>query len=376
MLYHLLYPLSEVISWFNLFRYQTFRAAAAAVTALLFSFVIGPIIIRKLRGVGAIEEIRSDGPPTHLAKAATPTMGGIIIISSLLAGTLLFARLDHPHTWIVVGATVWMGMVGFLDDWLKARTNKKGLVPRYKLLGQIALGLAIGGVVYYFPDLFSPEFAAFRTESTLPFIKNENLDWAFWGIGAFFILMIVLMITGFSNAVNLTDGLDGLAIGVVGIIAVGLAVIAYVTGHALFSQYLNIIHLPGSGEVAVYCAALVGAALGFLWFNGKPAEIYMGDTGALALGAGLAAVAVVIKKELILLMLGGIPVAEAASVMLQRYYFKYTKKRFGEGRRIFRMAPIHHHFELLGWDESKVVVRFWIIGVLLLFLTMTTFKVR
>jgi len=376
MMYHLLFPLRDIISGFNIFRYITFRAGAAAVTALLVSFIIGPIIIKKLRSAGAIEEIRTDGPATHHEKPATPTMGGIIILISLLTGTLLFARLDLPHVWIVVGATVWMGVVGFLDDWLKARTNKKGLVPRYKLLGQIFLGLAIGGLLYFRPELFSAEFAAHRTESTLPFLKNSHLDWAFFGLGIFFIGMVVLMVTGFSNAVNLTDGLDGLAIGVVGIIAVGLAAIAYVTGHAVFSEYLGIIHLPGSGEVAVYCAALIGATLGFLWFNGNPAAIYMGDTGALALGAGLAAVAVVLKKELFLLMLGGIPVVEAASVMMQRIWFKYTRKRYGQGRRIFRMAPIHHHFELCGWKENQVVIRFWIIGILLLFLTMTTFKVR
>ncbi len=376
MMYYLLFPLRDLISGFNLFRYITFRAGAAAVTALMVSFIVGPLVVRKLRGAGAVEEIRSDGPPTHLAKAGTPTMGGVIILASLLTGTLLFARLDLPHVWIVVGATVWMGCVGFVDDYLKARTNKKGLVPRYKLLGQLTLGLIIGCILYFKPEWFSEQFAAHRTQSTLPFLKNSYLDFAPFGLGFLYIAMTMIVITGSSNAVNLTDGLDGLAIGIVGIIAVGLAGISYVTGHAIFSDYLNIIYLPGSGEVTVFCAALLGAALGFMWFNAPPAQVYMGDTGALALGAGIAAVAIVIKKELFLVMLGGVPVAEALSVMIQRYYFKYTRKKFGQGRRVFRMAPIHHHFEMLGWPESQVVIRFWIIGILLLFLTMTTFKVR
>lgn len=376
MMYHLLYPLRDVISGFNVFRYITFRAGAAALTALIVSFIVGPIVVRKLQELGAVEAIRSDGPPTHLAKAGTPTMGGLIILTALLGGTLLFARWDVPHVWVVVGATAWMGAVGFLDDWLKARSNKRGLVPRYKLLGQITLGLAVGCLLYFYPSLFSGQFAAHRTESTLPFLKNSHLDFAPFGLGFLFVAMVVVVMTGTSNAVNLTDGLDGLAIGLVGIIAVGLAGISYVTGHAVFSDYLNIIYLPGSGELTVYCAALIGAALGFLWFNAKPASVIMGDTGALALGAGLAAVAILIKKELFLLMLGGVPVAEVLSVMIQRYYFKFSRRRFGEGRRVFKMAPIHHHFELLGWPEQQVVVRFWIIGILLLFLTITTFKVR
>lgn len=376
MLYHLLVPLSDIISGFNLFRYITFRAGSAAVTALLISFIVGPWIVRKLNRLGAVEEIRADGPQTHLVKAGTPTMGGIIILTALLIGTLLFARWDLPHIWVVVGATVWMGIVGFIDDWLKARTNKKGLVPRYKLAGQLTLGLIIGSLILFFPEMFSSQMSECSTSTTLPFLKNSHLDWAFFGIGLFFILLVMLMVTGFSNAVNLTDGLDGLAIGIVGIITVGMGLIAYITGNAIYSNYLSIVFLPGSGELAVYCSALLGAALGFLWVNAHPAQVIMGDTGALALGAGLAAVAILIKKELFLLMLGGIPVAEVASVMIQRYYFKFTRIRYGEGRRVFRMAPLHHHFELKGWPESQVVVRFWIIGILLLFLTMTTFKVR
>jgi phospho-N-acetylmuramoyl-pentapeptide-transferase len=376
MFYHLLYPLRDLISGFNVFRYITFRAGGAAVTALLVSFIVGPLIIKRMKKRGITEEIRSDGPATHQTKAGTPTMGGLIILPAILTGTLLFARLDHPHIWILVIATVWMGGVGFLDDWLKNHNGKKGLVPRYKLAGQIMLGVLIGSALYFYPEMFSTQFADFKTASTLPFFKNRFLELAPFGLWPIYIIMVVVVITGTSNGVNLTDGQDGLAIGVVGIMATGFAVLAYISGHAVFSDYLNIFFLPGSGEIAVYCAAIIGAALGFLWFNAYPAQIFMGDTGALALGAGLASCAILIKKELFLLMLGGVLVIEALSVIIQRYYFKYTRLRFGEGRRFFRMAPVHHHFELLGWPESRVVVRIWIVGILLLFLTMTSFKVR
>ncbi|MCF7810046.1 phospho-N-acetylmuramoyl-pentapeptide-transferase [bacterium] len=376
MFYHLLYPLRDLISGFNVFRYITFRAGAAAVTALVISFIVGPLIIKKMQKKGITEEIRSDGPSTHQSKVGTPTMGGLIILPAILLGTLLFARLDHPQVWVLIIATAWMGCVGFLDDWLKNHKDKKGLIPRYKLTGQILLGVLIGSVLYFFPDIFSTQFADCKTASTLPFFKNKFLEFAPFGLWPIYIIMVVIVLTGTSNGVNLTDGQDGLAIGVVGIMAVGFAILAYISGHAVFSGYLNIFFLPGSGEIAVYCAAIIGAALGFLWFNAYPAQIFMGDTGALALGAGLGACAILIKKELFLLMLGGVLVVEALSVIIQRYYFKYTRKRFGEGRRFFRMAPIHHHFELLGWPESRVVVRIWIVGILLLFLTMTSFKVR
>lgn len=376
MLYHLLFPLREYISGLNIFRYISFRAGAAAVTALLVCFIIGPIIIRKLNRFGIIEDIRDDGPPTHKEKAKTPTMGGLIIIPAILAGTLLFARLDYPHVWIVVIATTWMGVVGFIDDYLKNRGDKEGLIPRYKLLGQVTLGLLIGLTLYYFPQVFSQEFADNKTLSTLPFLKYRFLDFAPYGLGFLFIVMTIIVVTGTSNAVNLADGLDGLAIGIVGIIGIGFALLSWVTGNAIFSGYLNIIYLPGSGELAVFCAALLGASLGFLWFNAPPAQVYMGDTGALAIGAGLATVAILVKKEIFLFMLGGILVAESLSVIIQRGYFRYTKRKFGEGVRVFRMAPLHHHFEMIGWRETQVVIRFWIICLLLLFLTMTSFKVR
>jgi len=376
LLYHLLFPLRDVLSGLNVFRYISFRAGGAAVTALILCFIFGPLVLHWLKKRNVVEDIRSDGPQTHLAKAGTPTMGGLIILPSLIIGTLLFARLDYIHIWLLIGATVWMGLVGYVDDRMKALNGKQGMPEGYKLLSQFALGVGIGLVLYYQPALLSAQFAEHRTLSTLPFFKNTYLNFAPLGLGFLFIAMVSLVIAGTSNAVNLTDGLDGLAIGVIGIIAVGFAALSYVTGHAVFSQYLNIIYLPGSGEITVYCAALIGAALGFLWFNAPPAKVYMGDTGALALGAGLATTAVLIKKELFLVMLGGIPVAEALSVLIQRYWFKYTRKRYGQGRRVFKMAPLHHHFELLGWPESLVVVRFWIIGILLLFVTMTSFKVR
>jgi len=376
LLYHLLLPLHQYISGLNLFRYITFRAGAAAVTALLVSFIIGPLVVRYMKRLGAVEAIRAEGPASHQAKTGTPTMGGLIILTALLSGTLLFARWDHPQVWILVLATTWMGAVGFLDDYLKLKQNKRGLIPRYKLLGQLTLGLIIGGFLYYFAADFSPQFAEIRTMTTLPFLKNSHFNFAILGLDVLYIIAVMFIITGFSNAVNLADGLDGLAIGLVGIIATGFAVLAYVTGHSIFSHYLNISYLPGSGEIAVYCAALVGAALGFLWFNAPPAQIFQGDTGALALGAGVATVSILIKKEIFLLMLGGVLVAEVLSVIVQRYYFKYTRKRYGTGRRILLCAPAHHHFELKGWSESQVVVRFWIIGILLLFLTMTSFKVR
>lgn len=376
MLYHLLFPLREYISGLNLFRYITFRAGMAAVTALLISFLVGPIIIRWLKKKGMIEIHRADGPAWHLQKPSAATMGGIIILISLLSGTLLFARWDSPQVWILIIATTWMGIVGLVDDWKKSFNGKKGLSPAAKLFWQFLLGLLIGVYLYLFPETLSSTFAEYCTKTTFPFFKNTHLNLAFFGIGLFYIIIVTLLLAATSNAVNLTDGLDGLAIGIVGIIATGLAGLAYVTGHAIFARYLNIIFLPGSGEISIYCAALMGASLGFLWFNVTPAQVYMGDTGALSLGAGIATSAILIKKELFLFLLGGVLVAEVASVLIQRYWFKWTRKRYGEGRRVFRMAPLHHHFELGGWSEPQVVVRFWIVGILLLFLTMTSFKVR
>ncbi len=369
MLSDFLYQFKDVYFGFNLFRYITFRAALAAITALFFSWFIGPKIIRLLRRHQIGEEIREDGPATHLKKAGTPTMGGIIILSGVALGTLLWAKLDNFYIQLIFLATFWMGLVGFLDDYLKVvKKMKRGLVGRYKLLGQITLGLVIGAFIYYNPHFI---IKGINANTSVPFFKNLEIDF-----GWFYIPVVILVITGTSNAVNLTDGLDGLAAGLLAIAMLAFAGIAYVSGHIKFSDYLNIIYLPGSGELTVYCLAVVGAIMGFLWYNAYPAEVFMGDTGALALGSTLGALAVLVKKEILLVLIGGVFVAEALSVIIQTSYFKYTRRKYGTGKRVFRMAPLHHHFELLGWHESKVVTRFWIIGILLALLSLTTFKVR
>ncbi|MFQ5865049.1 MAG: phospho-N-acetylmuramoyl-pentapeptide-transferase [bacterium] len=361
MFYYLFFPLREYVSGFNLFRYITFRSAWAAITALLISFIVGPYIIKKLRQHQIGEEIRTDGPKTHLKKAGTPTMGGLIILAAVVLPTLLWAKVVNIYILLILFSTLWMGLVGFIDDYLKAvKKVPIGLVAKYKLIGQISLGAIIGGVVY-----FSPQFEGISTLSTVPFFKDYEIDF-----GILYIPMVIFVITATSNAVNLTDGLDGLAIGLVGISALAWAAIAYISGRIDFSDYLNIIYLPGTGELTVYCAALVGGALGFLWYNSYPAQVFMGDTGALALGSAIGTLAILLKKELLLIIIGGVFVAESLSVILQVLYFKRTKKR------IFKMAPLHHHFELLGWDEQKVVVRFWIIAILLVLFSLSTFKIR
>lgn len=361
MFYYLLFPLREYISGFNLFRYITFRSAWAAITALVISFFVGPYIIKKLRQHEIGEEIRADGPQTHLRKAGTPTMGGLIILAAVAVPTLLWARIANIYVVLILFSMLWMGLVGFVDDYLKAvKKVPKGLVARYKLLGQLSLGAIIGSVLY-----FAPQFQDISTLSTVPFFKDRVIDF-----GILYIPMVIFVITAFSNAVNLTDGLDGLAIGLVGISTLAWAAIAYVSGRVDFSDYLNIIYLQGAGELTVFCAALLGGALGFLWYNAYPAQVFMGDTGALALGSALGTLAILLKKELLLVIIGGVFVAETLSVIIQVLYYKRTKKR------IFKMAPIHHHFELSGWEEQKVVVRFWIIGILLVLFSLSTFKIR
>lgn len=361
MFYYIFFPLREFISGFNLFRYITFRSAWAAITALLISFVIGPYIIKKLRKYQIGAEIRADGPKTHLKKAGTPTMGGLIILAAVVIPTLLWAKVNDIYVLLILFSTIWMGLVGFIDDYLKAvKKLPKGLVARYKLMGQLTLGVIIGSVIY-----FSPQFEGIRALSTVPFFKNYEIDF-----GVFYIPMVIIVITATSNSVNLTDGLDGLAIGLVGISGLAWAAIAYISGRVDFSGYLNIIYLPGAGELTVFCAALVGGALGFLWFNSYPAQVFMGDTGALSLGGALGTLAILLKKELLLIIIGGVFVAESLSVIIQVLYFRRTKKR------VFKMAPLHHHFELLGWQEPKVVVRFWIIAILLVLFSLSTFKIR
>jgi phospho-N-acetylmuramoyl-pentapeptide-transferase len=374
------YFLAELLNSFadipgmGLFRFITFRSAGAAITALLISFVLGPRIIRYLRGKLIGEQAKNvlKDVGSHKGKAGTPTMGGLIVIASIVVPTLLWANMTNWFVILILLTTVWLGAVGFLDDYLKVvKKLPKGLIGQYKIVGQVAIGLILGGVIYFFPELFFEEFSKVNTVTTIPFSKDFNFPFHF-----FYIPMVVFVLTATSNAVNLTDGLDGLAIGTVGIATLGLAVIAYVTGNAKFADYLNIIYLPGAGELTIFTAAMVGAALGFLWFNSHPAQVFMGDTGSLALGGAIGGLAILLKKEFLLPILGGVFFAETVSVIIQVTYFRYTKKKYGEGRRIFKMAPVHHHFEKSGWHESKIVTRFYIIAVMLAIITMTTFKVR
>ncbi|MBN1560466.1 phospho-N-acetylmuramoyl-pentapeptide-transferase [candidate division KSB1 bacterium] len=361
MLYYLLEPYSDVWIGFNVVRYITFRSAAAAVMALLFSLFIGPIIIRLLKKNQIGEQIRTDGPESHFSKRGTPSMGGIIILCGVLLPTLLLAQIKQQNILLVLLVTVALGFLGFLDDWLKiVKKYPKGLIGRYKLLGQIFIGLVVGSVLF-----FSPTDESIKSITMMPFVKNYDLNF-----GLLYIPVVVFLITGVSNSSNLTDGLDGLLTGLTAIAAATFAVIAYVTGHVNFSNYLNILYLENAGELAIFCSALFGATLGYLWYNAFPAQVFMGDTGALALGGIIATVAILLKKEIWLLLICGVWVLETLSVIIQVVVFKRT------GQRVFRMAPIHHHFELKGWAEPKVVVRFWIIGILFALIALATFKVR
>jgi len=354
------------------FRYISFRAGAAAVTALIIAFWLGPKIIRKLCELQIGESAKLEAPKTHLAKAGTPTMGGLIVLLSILIPALLWTDVKNMYIILILFVTVVLGAVGFLDDYLKVVKKKpKGLIGKYKIAGQVLVGLVVGGVMYFFPQWIDIDLVQLKSSTTVPFVKYLEFDF-----GLFYIPMVIFVITATSNAVNLTDGLDGLAIGNVGIVCLTLAIMTYVSGHAIWSQYLTIPYLRGNGELAIFCAAITGAALGFLWFNSHPAQVFMGDTGSLALGGIIGAVCVLMKKELLLPILGGVFLMETMSVIIQRTYFKYTKKRYGEGKRVFRMAPIHHHFELLGWPEPKIVMRFYIIAILLMILSLATFKVR
>lgn len=366
MLYHFLLPLRDWFTGFNLLRYITFRGAAAAVLALILTFWIAPALIRLFTRLQIGEDINKLGPATHQTKKGTPTMGGAIILVAVVVPTLLLARLDLPYVLMALLALVWMGLVGLLDDYLKdVRKSPGGLIARYKLAGQVSLGLIIGGWLYFWPA--NPEI---RSSIAIPFMANSSLD-----LGIFYIPMVIFVITGFSNAVNLTDGLDGLATGLMAIAVLAFGTIAYIMGRVDFSDYLNIFYLPGVGELFVFAMALLGACIGFLWFNAKPAEVFMGDTGSLSMGAALGTMAVILKQEILLVIIGGMFVAEVLSVVIQVGYFKFTKRYQGQGRRVFRMAPLHHHFELLGWPESRVVVRFWILGILMAMLSLTSFKV-
>ncbi len=373
MLYHFLAPLASKFFFFNLFNYITFRAAGATVTAVVLAFVIGPPIIRRLteRKVGQV--IRAEGPASHQSKRGTPTMGGLILLVCVLVSTLLWARLDNRFVLVATIATVWMGGIGFVDDYLKFVEGKsRGLVARYKLVGQITFGVALGAYLLWFPVVDNLQ----ASTTTLPFFKYVLVSLP----GLLYIAFVTLVVTGTSNAVNLTDGLDGLATGLTAIAAAAFAVFAYVFGRVDMSDYLIVYYLPGSGELTIFCASLMGAALGFLWFNAHPAQVFMGDTGSLAIGGAFGTVAILLKSEFLLLIVGGVFAAEAVSVILQTGAYRWHKRRNGrayaEQHRVFRMAPLHHHFEQLGWAESKVVVRFHIIGILCALFALSTLKIR
>ena len=373
MLYHLLAPLAHDGGLFNLFTYITFRAAGAAVTALLMALIVGPAIIRQLRARKVGQVVRAEGPATHEGKRGTPTMGGLIILLATVVPTLLWAQLTNRYVWVSVIATVWMGTIGFVDDYLKVvEAKSRGLVARYKLVGQVTFGIALGSYLIVAPLAGNlPE-----TSTTLPFFKYVLVVLPAWAYVAF----VTFVITGGTNAVNLTDGLDGLATGLTVIAAGAFAIFAYLFGRVDASEYLRVYYLRGAGELSIFCTALVGAALGFLWFNAHPAEVFMGDTGSLAIGGALGTVAILLKSELLLLMVGGVFAAETLSVIVQTSVFRWHRRRRGreyaEQHRVFRMAPLHHHFEKLGWAESKVVVRFCIIGILCALLALSTLKIR
>ncbi|HEY3203648.1 MAG TPA: phospho-N-acetylmuramoyl-pentapeptide-transferase [Thermoanaerobaculia bacterium] len=361
MLYWLLYPLAGRFPAFNVFRYITFRTAMSAVTALLVALTLGPWMIRLLKRYQIAQSIRQEGPKSHLAKAGVPTMGGLLILLAVLSATLLWMDLANRFVWIVLGTLLGVGAVGFADDWVKVtRRRSLGLTGRGKLVPQFLVALAVGWAIQQWAGQ-----GAFSTVITFPFFKKLLID-----LGILYIPFVGVVVVGSSNAVNLTDGLDGLAIGAAGIAAGTYAVLAYVTGNAVAAKYLQIPFIPQSGELAVFCGALVGASLGFLWFNCHPAEVIMGDVGALSLGAAIAAVAVMTKQEILLTIVGGLFVLEALSVIIQVVSFKVT------GKRVFRMAPLHHHFELLGWAESRVIIRFWILAILFAVLALSTLKLR
>jgi len=360
MFYHLLYPLHEHYHVFNVFRYITFRFALAIMTALLISFAFGPMVIRWLRRLKVGQQVRSDGPETHLSKAGTPTMGGILILLAITVPTLMWSDLTNPYVWLALAATLSFGAIGFYDDYLKVvRKKSEGLKARYKFGWQVAVSLVIGVALYLNP------MDPYKTQLIIPFLKNISV-YLLW----FYVPFVVLVLVGSSNAVNLTDGLDGLAIGLVGIAAAANAFLVYVGGNKIFADYLQVMFLPGTGELTVFCGSIIGASLGFLWFNAHPAEVFMGDVGSLALGGALGILAVLTKHEIILVIVGGIFVAEALSVIFQVVSFKST------GKRIFKMAPVHHHFEKEGWAESKVIVRFWLLGVILALIGLSTLKLR
>jgi phospho-N-acetylmuramoyl-pentapeptide-transferase len=375
VLYHLLAPLGKHFLPFNLLTYISFRAAGATVTAILLAFIIGPRIIARLRARKIGQVIRIEGPATHQGKRGTPTMGGVIILLATVVATLLWAQVSNRFVLFAMLATLWMGAIGFIDDYLKIVEGKpRGLVAKWKLAGQVSFGVVLGTLLLFFPVV--PPDTIPPTATTLPFFKFVIVVFSAWAYVAF----VTTVITGSSNAVNLTDGLDGLATGLSAIAAGAFALFAYVFGRVDATAYLNLFYLPGSGELAVFCGALLGGCLGFLWFNAHPAQVFMGDTGSLALGGAFGTVAILLKAEFLLLIIGGVFVAEAVSVLLQTGCYKWFKRtrgrEYADAHRVFRMAPLHHHFEKLGWHESTVVTRFYILGIFCAMVALATLKLR
>jgi phospho-N-acetylmuramoyl-pentapeptide-transferase len=375
MLHYFLAPLGDSFLPFNLFTYISFRAAGAMITALLIAFVVGPSMIRKLRELKVGQVIRSEGPASHQAKRGTPTMGGLIIVAATMIPALLWARLDNRFVLITMLAMILMAGIGFLDDWLKVvQGQSRGLVAKWKLVGQVSFGVFLGLVLLQWPVVDPNTIPASAT--TVPFFKFLLVIFVPW----IYVLFVTGVLTGFSNAVNLTDGLDGLATGLSAIAAGAFAFFAYIAGRTDTTGYLNLFFLPGAGELAVFCSALMGACLGFLWFNAHPAKVFMGDTGSLSIGGTFGTIAILLKAEFLLVIIGGVFVVEALSVMVQTSVFKYFRwsrgREYAEAHRVFRMAPIHHHFEKLGWHEITVVVRFWILGIFCALAALATLKLR
>jgi phospho-N-acetylmuramoyl-pentapeptide-transferase len=359
MIYHFFYPLHTQISAFNIFRYITFRTIYGGLTAFLICFLCGPFVIKKLTSMQIGQYIQHDGPASHHSKKGTPTMGGILILFSLLVSTILWGNFSNHYTGIILISLLLFGLIGIVDDYLmQIKKRNKGFGAKAKFILQVISASAVGWLIYQCPD--------FNTKLTVPFLKNFSPD-----LGIYYIPFAAFVIVGTSNAVNLTDGLDGLAIGPIITTSVTYMIFAYVTGHSKMAEYLHINHIVSSGEVSIICGIMAGAGLGFLWFNAHPAQIFMGDSGSIPLGAIIGTIAVITKQEILLILVGGIFVIEALSVIIQVGYFKISK-----GKRVFKMAPLHHHFELQGWAESKVIVRFWIISITLALLSLSTLKIR
>lgn len=404
MLYYLFTYLQEALNFpgAGVFQYISFRAAMAVIVSLLISLIFGKHIIHFLAKKQIGEQIRDLGLDGQSEKAGTPTMGGVIIIGSILIPTLLFAKLDNIYVLLMIITTVWMGLIGFVDDYIKVfKRDKKGLAGKFKILGQVSLGVIVGSILYFHPDIVMRDQVKVIDESTqvtvlqedvkstmttIPFVKNNEFDYAnllLWAgekaqdwAWIIFIPMVIFIVTAVSNGANLTDGIDGLATGTSAIIGLVLAIFAYVSGNIIFSDYLNIMYIPNSGELVIFIGAFVGACVGFLWYNSYPAQIFMGDTGSLAIGGIIAVFAIAIRKELLIPIICGIFLIENISVLMQVSYFKYTKKKYGEGKRIFLMSPLHHHYQKLGLHESKIVTRFWIVGIMLAILSFVTLKLR